>query len=521
MIETLRIEPVLPPEGCDIDAILATVPTLEKVSLARGEEFTGRPSTQIYANEDYVLKLHSEYQFNAASAHRWLTQKIEQEQSLRVHHPLKLWFLAETDDKVHIGNIVPRLRPLHKYIDNCDTENALHLLADQFRLIVKVGAEQQQLLDAGLSNFGLDETGDKLYYLDDDVYKWDRFISLAQSAAHLFRSLEWLTEEHCFALGERAKQDISEYFDNTLSTTIFHSHLTAQALLTDAQNARRQSYCSAFFAGSRNHAAAIAKAPDPDPSEETEQSPSTDKPIALLADPHANAPALEAVLEQIAGENVGRILVLGDVVGYGPHPQQCIDMLRDSGCEVIMGNHDYAISRNEFIKGFSSLGRQAGEWNHANIDEQGLEWLSGLPLYIREPQWLAVHGAPMDPAFFLGYVYHMTYEDNLDYLAERNIRWCFHGHTHIQSVYYRNGKIDKQCTDGIQNLSEFEHALICPGSVGQPRENNGPDARYALFDPNSGQLELRSIRYDYNQTANDILAGGLPSEFAQRLEQGT
>ena len=141
------------------------------------------------------------------------------------------------------------------------------------------------------------------------------------------------------------------------------------------------------------------------------------KPLALLADIHANLPALQAVLDVMDQQGIGQALVLGDIVGYGPHPSEVIDVVRQRGFATLKGNHDYAVAENQFKKGFSSYAKVAAEWTRTRLDAEELDWLDSLPLYLSQDDWLAVHGAPQDPTYIFGYVYHMTYESNLDHLA--------------------------------------------------------------------------------------------------------
>jgi predicted phosphodiesterase len=116
---------------------------------------------------------------------------------------------------------------------------------------------------------------------------------------------------------------------------------------------------------------------------------------------------------------------------------------------------------------------------------------------IRNKDWLALHGAPVDPTFFNAYVYEMTYEDNLDELQKKEIPICFHGHTHILGVYGRLGShYDKHYIEEKIELKQFTHALICPGSVGIPRVKPLDAAQFAIYDK-----ELKQVQFIYLKDA--------------------
>ena len=155
----------------------------------------------------------------------------------------------------------------------------------------------------------------------------------------------------------------------------------------------------------------------------------------------------------------------------------------------------------------------------ARLDEPDRYWLGELPVYLRDDDWLAVHGAPQDKTFFNGYVYRLTYEENLDNIASRSIRVCFHGHTHIQGVYCRTGRQDQHCSDRRLSLDGIDYALVCPGAVGQPRGGRS-GAEFAIYDPDLNEVEFFSIDYDLEETVRDLNRLQFPPQLATRLERG-
>jgi predicted phosphodiesterase len=241
--------------------------------------------------------------------------------------------------------------------------------------------------------------------------------------------------------------------------------------------------------------------------------------LALLSDIHANLPALETVLTFLKEQNIQQGLVLGDTVGYGPHPSQCIERVQATGFMVLKGNHDHGLATDNFKKGFSRTASWALEWSVNKITAEQKSWLSNLPpLFHYENTWLAIHGAPIDPTFFNAYVYEMTYHSNLDVLQRKDIFLCFHGHTHQPGVYGRRSTvIDKFCPgeDDIA-LAQFDHALICPGSVGQPR-NGGIQTQFAIYDQKEQKVHYHYLSYDIEKVTQLMKSEGFPEALIKVL----
>lgn len=242
--------------------------------------------------------------------------------------------------------------------------------------------------------------------------------------------------------------------------------------------------------------------------------------LGLLADIHANEPALRSVLDTLDEQGVRQVLVLGDLVGYGPHPAEVIALIRERQFSVLMGNHDFAVGNGNYYGGLGDAGKISAMWTRARLDASELEWLRSLPRMYRGDIWLAVHGSPISSQFIRGYVDLTTYRANLDWLAAHRVRLCFHGHTHVSRVYFRRRGEYGYSDDRLQLLGGYEQAYLCPGSVGQPREGHGTEARYGIFDLSDGHLELRSVPYDIEKTLVDMSRLGLPEGLMRRLAKG-
>lgn len=245
--------------------------------------------------------------------------------------------------------------------------------------------------------------------------------------------------------------------------------------------------------------------------------------IAVLSDVHGNLPALEAVLADAARERVDGWLFLGDAVGYGPQPNECVERLAAlPNLLAVRGNHDHMACFGVDLQA-NGMARRAMAYTRAHLNETACRWLHALPIEQAGDDWIAVHGAPIDPQRFHAYVYGMSCRRNLEHLCETPRRWCFHGHTHVPMVYRRTATATAETLrPGNRTramLRGAEAMLINPGSVGQPRDGDAR-AAYAIWDRNVGCLEFRRVVYELAPVLAAIRAVGLPDDLALRLELG-
>lgn len=475
-----------------------------QTDLLYGNTFTGRPGTLIYITEKHILKIRSEIRLEAMSAKRWAIQALEKERSYEVHHPQKTWFVAETASDSHalIGNICPRLQPLHQLFTQSEVEmtQRLNYLTQLFNLYFRLASKMKVRLDEGLSNFGIDAAA-KLYYLDDDTYHWDRFVSCAQMLGVYFRSLTWLTADVAGQFGQNVHQLILEHFQDAQYFIVLAEQLKDVFLPSPTQRQAVDSFIKTL---------------DLQPPQQTNHF-SQDRYLAILADVHANLPALKVVLNFLKLRNIQQGIVLGDVVGYGPHPVQCIERLQNSGLLIIKGNHDHGLATHNFSKGFSTTAAWVLEWSSKRVSTEQKNWLAELPPLLHTEQWLAVHGAPIDPTFFNAYVYEMTYHDNLSVLQRKHIPLCFHGHTHQPGIYARKKFIDDFYPPPEEiDLTTFSYSLVCPGSIGQPR-NGKIGAQFAIYDQVERRLYFHNLLYNSDALFQEMEAEGFPNSLINLL----
>lgn len=479
-----------------------------EVPLDHDGAFTGRPSTHVRTSATHVLKERAATDW-AADAPAGLREAIEdvlnRERLYRIHAPAKTWFIAYTDDGVRVGNVTPRMLPLHRPEAESDPAAFFRHLRSMLQTYIRVAATFHARLDEGLSNFAEAADG-TLYYVDDDIYPWDDFAHFSQSIGVTIRKVRTLSPKFAQVLGQLVRQAVVAGFGDAQGCDGIADAVRGLYFGGPLQEQRRDGFIEGLLGVS--------------PHNRSRRATQEQRPIALLADIHANLPALEAVLAQLAEQGIEQGIVLGDIVGYGPHPQACIERLREWGFEFIRGNHDHAAATGERPPGFSETAFKVIEWTRTQLDEATLAWLGELPRRLERNDWIAQHGAPMDPSFFNAYVYRLTYEDNLDYLATQGIRWAFHGHTHTPGIFYDTGEsrgLDEQVR---QSLSDYQQALVCPGSVGQPRRG-GTNAQWAVFNPATTQIEFFTVPYDIEATIRDMEAHRLPAVLIDRLRAGT
>lgn len=243
--------------------------------------------------------------------------------------------------------------------------------------------------------------------------------------------------------------------------------------------------------------------------------------IALLADIHGNLEALEACLRHVRGKGVGRLVFLGDYVGYGADPEavtQKIMAAVEEGAIAVKGNHDAAIANPDIS--MNELARRAIDWTRSELSAGTSTFLGRLPLTAQEDSRLYVHADASNPA---DWNYVLDSEDAARSLAATAMPVTFCGHVHEPAIYSRSmtGKLTRfvPVTDVAIPLLSQRRWLVVLGSVGQPRDGIAA-ASLAILDEARNELTFRRVPYDIEAAARKILAVGLPPSFAERLKHG-
>ncbi|HEY3313535.1 MAG TPA: metallophosphoesterase family protein [Anaerolineales bacterium] len=240
--------------------------------------------------------------------------------------------------------------------------------------------------------------------------------------------------------------------------------------------------------------------------------------VLVISDIHANLTALEAVLAD-AGQ-VDETWCLGDVVGYGPDPNQVVERLRGlPNLTCVLGNHDVAVLGQMDYGVFNMDARRSLLWQKMNLSPENLYFLEHLSQVslVRENVTLA-HGSPRDPVW--EYILN-TLSARLNF-GEFNTPYCFVGHTHLQCIFQldpERDRVSQNPTTPGSSMSLEPRAILNPGSVGQPRDHD-PRSAYAIYDPASSVWEPRRVEYDIPAVQARIRAAGLPEKHASRLLEG-
>lgn len=241
-------------------------------------------------------------------------------------------------------------------------------------------------------------------------------------------------------------------------------------------------------------------------------------PILIISDVHANLVALEAVLEHV-GE-VDDIWNLGDIVGYGPRPRECVDRIIGlNPAASLIGNHDWAAIGRLQLDEFNPVARFATYWTTAQLGADHMRYLESLPNRVIDTEWMLVHASPRHPIW--EYVYTAKVAAENFELFDSSV--CFLGHSHVQLFISERmaaqGESPIQPVDGDTLVIDTDRFIVNPGSVGQPRDNN-PDAAFALFEPETMTVTFRRVPYDIEKTQAQMEAAGLPRPLITRLALG-
>lgn len=239
--------------------------------------------------------------------------------------------------------------------------------------------------------------------------------------------------------------------------------------------------------------------------------------ILVISDIHSNITALEAVLES-AGQ-VDAVWCLGDLVGYGPDPDECITRIRDlPNLLCIMGNHDAAVSGLRNIEKFNNEAEQAILVTRSIIKPESVEYLKTLPETIETEAAILAHGSPRNPIW--EYVLDtLTARMSLAFIQKD---LALVGHTHLPLCFTYDPKSDKMTKKFLRSGEKIRihnRMILNPGSVGQPRDHD-PRASYAIYDPENTTWKLHRVEYDIPAVQKRILAVGMPAKHALRLTEG-
>ena len=239
---------------------------------------------------------------------------------------------------------------------------------------------------------------------------------------------------------------------------------------------------------------------------------------AVIADIHSNLEAFQAVLRDLEERGgADEIWCLGDIVGYGPDPRACIQLLRQHQGICVAGNHDWAAIGKLDTSAFNPEAAAAAQWTAEALKKQDAEYLAGLPLILRRGDFTLVHGSPMEPIW----EYVLSTQAAKANFGRFDTRFCLIGHSHSPALFElnpRNSCHEHRLPEELSFRTESRFIINC-GSVGQPRDGD-PRASYAIIDTAQRILWHYRVKYDFKTTQEKILDADLPVRLASRLAAG-
>jgi predicted phosphodiesterase len=237
----------------------------------------------------------------------------------------------------------------------------------------------------------------------------------------------------------------------------------------------------------------------------------------IFSDIHSNLEALEAVIKAYKSESIDKYICLGDIVGYGANPVECIQLTRQISEAIIAGNHDWAVAGLYSLEYFNNWAQRAVLWTQMKIDTSQRNFLASLRLVYENEDLTLVHGSLNQPEEF-NYMADISQVSRTFALMNRPA--CFIGHTHLAGLFIQDkqGRIEYQREAGFR-LKDGYRYIINVGSVGQPRDGDNK-ASFCIYDTDSRELLIKRISYDIKSAQEKILACGLPRFLAARLSVG-
>jgi predicted phosphodiesterase len=241
--------------------------------------------------------------------------------------------------------------------------------------------------------------------------------------------------------------------------------------------------------------------------------------VLIISDIHANLTALEAVLDAAKPSGYEAVWCLGDLIGYGPDPNDCVERVRELPDLVcLIGNHDQAALGKIPLERFNEDAREAAAWTREQLADGNEAYLLSLPSRVSFDEFTLAHGSPRQP----------VWEYILDpQTAEMNFRsfhtpYCLVGHSHLPLGFYLgrdNSHAELVSIPWDRKLDLEPRMILNPGSVGQPRDMD-PRAAYAILDTDTATWEAFRVEYDVEQVQRRMIEAGLPERQALRLMSG-
>ncbi len=234
--------------------------------------------------------------------------------------------------------------------------------------------------------------------------------------------------------------------------------------------------------------------------------------IAVISDIHGNLEALNAVIDYLKDTGIKNIYCLGDIVGYGPNPNECVELIAQHARITVIGNHDHAVLGLTSTEYFNDFAKISTFWTNNALSQENRDFLSGLNFTHNFDDVLLVHATPSDPPMWHYILSELDARFEFDHFDKRI---CFIGHSHFPIIFSQEGFSRRM----KQKLDEYDKYIVNVGSVGQPRDGN-PKACFCVYDQSTKEIEYVRLTYDVDATRAKIIQAGLPVFLAERLTKG-
>ena len=236
----------------------------------------------------------------------------------------------------------------------------------------------------------------------------------------------------------------------------------------------------------------------------------------FISDIHGNLEALTAVLDDLRGRKIDDIICLGDIVGYGPDPNACVELIQENVRYAVLGNHDSAAIGKTTLQYFNLYARQAIEWTRELLEADAYSYLSVLPLKIIVGDMTLVHSTPKHPE---DWAYLYDTRDAIENFGHFRTRFCFIGHSHRPLAFFHENERYWVIQDQTLLMPPEIRCIVNVGSVGQPRDGD-PRACYGIFDTAKMEFQYIRVPYEIEKTQKKMQKFGLPDYLIQRLAVG-
>jgi len=238
--------------------------------------------------------------------------------------------------------------------------------------------------------------------------------------------------------------------------------------------------------------------------------------IAVISDIHSNMDAFTRVLEDADRSFADAMVCLGDVIGYGPEPNEAISLIRERNIPTVMGNHELGVAECGYMEHLNPIACRSLQVTIEMLSEKSLPFVTGLDHFLVLYDSRFVHGFPPDSP--TTYMFEISNVKMKNIFGQYRERLCFTGHTHNPEMVEFDGNfvVRTLLKRGVTKLDKDKRYIINAGSVGQPRDGDN-HAKYLIWDTSEDTIEVKYVSYDIESAANKIIKAGLPSINATRL----